>query len=314
VNASYWRRAFLEKVLRPEKDKGFLIRFAREVELLQDLTASRERLEKALPFPGITEAVEFGRNYLSYGSVFFQRGYFDQAEAAFAQAFRDNPSSAEALYGIGSVYLNQQKTAEARETFERATKLQASYPDTLANAWNNLGLLDAREGRTEQAIGFFLHALQQNPDHVVALENLGSAYRQLKQWDKVRESFDRALAVAPQDPEANYGIGMVFAQTDDTARALEHLQRALQSRPAYPEALNNLGILYLRTQRRDEAVAKFEECIRVAPAFDQSYLNLARVYALEGTPHKARAVLVELLKQHPGHAQAQEMLVQLGPR
>jgi tetratricopeptide (TPR) repeat protein/peroxiredoxin len=271
-----------------------------------------ERLKRALPFPGVTDAVEFGRNYLSYGSVFFQRGYFDQAEAAFAQALGDDPSSAEALYGLGSVYLNQQKTAEAREKFERATKLHAAYPDTLANAWNNLGLLDAREGRTEQAIGFFLHALQQNPDHVVALENLGSAYRQLKQWDKARAFFERALAVAPQDPEANYGLGMVFAQTDDAARALKHLQRALQSRPAYPEALNNLGILYLRTKRRDEAVAKFEECIRVTPAFDQSYLNLARVYVLEGTPDKARAVLLELLKQHPGHAQAQEMLVQLG--
>src|SRR5881628_2520606 len=104
---------------------------------------------------------------------------------------------------------------------------------------------------------------------------------------------------------------MVFAQTDDTARSLEHLTRALQSRPAYPEALNNLGILYLRTQRRDEAVAKFEECIRVAPEFDQSYLNLARVYALEGAPDKARAVLLELLKHHPGHDQAQEMLKQL---
>jgi len=43
--ASY---SFLEQVLRPDKDKAFLIRFDREVELLQDLTASRERLEKAL--------------------------------------------------------------------------------------------------------------------------------------------------------------------------------------------------------------------------------------------------------------------------
>jgi Flp pilus assembly protein TadD len=106
---------------------------------------------------------------------------------------------------------------------------------------------------------------------------------------------------------------MVFAQNDDTARAFDSLQRALKLRPVYPEALNNLGILYLRTQRRDEAVASFEECMRVAPAFDQSYLNLARVYAIEGTPEKARAVLLELLKQHPGHELAQRMIEQLGP-
>lgn len=39
---------FFQRVLRPEKDKAFLIHFDREVELLQDLTASRQKLEKAL--------------------------------------------------------------------------------------------------------------------------------------------------------------------------------------------------------------------------------------------------------------------------
>jgi tetratricopeptide (TPR) repeat protein/peroxiredoxin len=270
-----------------------------------------ERLAKALPFPGLSEDSEFRRNYLSYGSVFFQRGYFDQAEASFRLALRDDPSSAEALYGLGSVYLKQQKTGEARESFERAIKLRASYPDTLPNAWNNLGLLATREGRTAEAIPYFQEALRLSPDHLIALDNLGNAYRQQKQWDEAGSVLERALKVSPQDPEANYSLGMVFAQLDDSDRAYEYLQKALKFRPAYPEALNNLGVLYLRTRRRDEAVASFEECIRVAPAFDQPYLNLARVYALEGTPDKARAVLLELLKQHPGHEQAQKALAEL---
>jgi VWFA-related protein len=41
-------QTFLEQVLRPDKDKAFLIHFDREVELLQDVTNSRARLEKAL--------------------------------------------------------------------------------------------------------------------------------------------------------------------------------------------------------------------------------------------------------------------------
>jgi tetratricopeptide (TPR) repeat protein len=270
-----------------------------------------ERIARALPFPGVSDTIEFGRNYLSYGSVFFQRGYMDQAEASFRIAFRDDPSSAEALYGIGSVYLNQQKTAEARESFERALKLHASYPDTLANSWNNLGLLAAQAGHMDEAIGHFQEALKQSPDHMIALNNLGSAYRQQKRWDDARNTYERALKVNANDAEANYGLGMVFAQNDDTARAFDSLQKALKLRPAYPEALNNLGILYLRTHRRDEAVASFEQCIRVAPSFDQSYLNLARVYAVEDAPDKARAVLLELLKQHPGHEQAQKMMEQL---
>jgi tetratricopeptide (TPR) repeat protein/peroxiredoxin len=272
-----------------------------------------ERLKKALPWSGVSDTFEFARNYLSYGSLFFQRGYFEQAESSFRQALRDDPASAEAFYGVGSACLNLGKTAEARASFQRAVELAPGYPDTLPNAWNNLGLLATREGRTDDAIGYFERALKVNPDHLIALENLGNAYRQQRQWEQARKVLEHAVAVSPGDPESNYSLGMVFAQTGDTARAYEYLQRALRSRPVYPEALNNLGILYLRTQRRDEAVAAFEECIRVAPGFDQSYLNLSRVYSLEGAPDKARAVLLELLKQHPDHAQAQKELRELRP-
>ena len=41
-------RSFLDQMLVQEKDKAFLIHFDREVELLQDLTSSRERLQAAL--------------------------------------------------------------------------------------------------------------------------------------------------------------------------------------------------------------------------------------------------------------------------
>jgi tetratricopeptide (TPR) repeat protein/peroxiredoxin len=271
-----------------------------------------QRLAKGLPFPGVIDTSEFQRNYLSYGSVFFQREYFDQAEASFQLALRDDPSSAEALYGLGSVYLKQQKPTEARDSFERATKLQASYPETLPNAWNNLGLIATQDGRTEEALGYFQQALRLSPDHLIALDNLGNVYRQQKRWDEARSVLQRALVVHPQDPEANYSLGMVYAQTNETDQAYEYLQKALQFRPAYPEALNNLGVLYLRTGRRDQAVTRFEECIRVAPAFDQSYLNLARVHALEGELDKARNILQDLLKQHPDHAQAQKALAELG--
>lgn len=272
---------------------------------------SAERLAKALPFPGVTESREFQRNYLNYGSIYFQRGYLDQAEASFQLAVRDDPSSAEALYGLGSVYLKQEKSSLAQEQFERATKLQASYPDTLANAWNNLGLLATRAGRTAEAIPYFQQALKLNPDHLIALENLGNAYRQQKNWDEARKVLERAVTVGPQDAEANYSLGMVYAQRNDNDRAYDYLQRALKVRPEYPEALSNLGVLYLRTGRRDLAVASFEECIRFAPAFEQSYMNLARVYAIEGAADKARGVLLELLKQHPNYSPARDALDQL---
>ena len=270
-----------------------------------------ERLTRALPFPSPKYSLEFGRNNLSTGALFFQRGYLDQAEVAFQTALREVPTSAEALYGIGSVYLNQNKNAAAREMFERCVQLQPTYPDTLPDAWNNLGVIATRENHVDEAVEDFRKALSINPRHLLSLDNLGNAYRLQKRWDDARTVLERAVEVAPEDPEANYSLGMVFAQDNNTDNAYEYLQRALKARPAYPEALNNLGVLYLVTNHRDQAVASFEQCIQTAPAFDQAYLNLARVYAIEGAKDKARALLLELLKQHPDHPQARQMLQQL---
>ncbi|HXY00082.1 MAG TPA: tetratricopeptide repeat protein, partial [Candidatus Limnocylindrales bacterium] len=270
-----------------------------------------ERLAKGLPFPGFTQSYDFGRNYLSLGFVFFERGYFAQAEAFFAQATKDDPQSAEALYGLGSAYLQQQKTSEASDCFQRALQLHPSYPGTIPNSWNNLGILSAREGNTDSAIQYFQRALQIDPEHSIALLNLGNAYRQKKDWAQAQRVLERALALNPDEPEANFALGMVYAQQNDTDRAYGYLQKALAARPAYPEALNNLGILYLRTRRIDQAIRSFEDSIRLAPEYDQSYLNLARVYAIQGEREKAKTILRELLNVHPDHPLAIEALQQL---
>jgi tetratricopeptide (TPR) repeat protein len=272
-----------------------------------------QHLAKALPFPGLTQSYNFGRNYLSLGFVFYDHSYFDQAEIFYRQAASDDPQSAEALYGLGSARLQLQKTHEARRDFERALKLHASYPGTIPNCWNNLGLLSARAGDTDLAIQDFLRALEIDPQHPIALLNLGVAYRQKKDWPQAQKILERALALAPDDPEVNYNLGMVFAQQNDAERASQYLQKAIAFRPPYPEALNNLGILYLRTHRTADAIRSFEESIRVAPDYDQSYLSLARVYVIQGQREKARAILQELLKQHPGHPQATSELQQINP-
>jgi tetratricopeptide (TPR) repeat protein len=271
-----------------------------------------QRIAKALPFLGADTDYSFGRNYLSIGSVFYERGYPETSETFFRRALQDDPEGAEALYGLGSVYLQQQKLKAARDSFERVVKLQASYPGTIPNAWNNLGILSVREGNTAAAIEFFQRALQIDQAHLIALLNLGNAYRQRKEFVEAKKTLQRAFDIGSDDPEVSYSLGMVCAQLEESDRADEYLKRALQLRPVYPEALNNLGVLYLRTKRPAEAIRTFEESIRVAPDYDQAYLNLARVYAIRGEREKARQVLLGLLKQHPDHAQAKAELNQLG--
>ena len=273
-------------------------------------TAS-ERLKMALPFAGVTDINEFHRNYLTYGFVYFHREYLSQAGESFCLAVRDDPRSAEAYYGLGSVYLKTHKPDDARQLFEQVLKLQPRYPDIWTNAWNNLGVIAMQADRSEEAVKNFEQSVRQNPKNSIALNNLGNAYRQQQRWTDARAIFERALQVNPDDAEANYNLGMVFARVDDADRAYQYLRKALSIRPYYPEALNNLGILYVRTGRLDEAVSTFKECIRVAPEFDGSYLNLAKIYELKSETAKARDVLLELLKQHPDHAIAQKAVAEL---
>jgi VWFA-related protein len=47
--------AFLDQVLRVDKDKAFVIHFDKEVELLQDMTSSREKLQAALSLLQVSE-------------------------------------------------------------------------------------------------------------------------------------------------------------------------------------------------------------------------------------------------------------------
>jgi VWFA-related protein len=53
-------RSFIDSMLREDRDKAFVIHFDHEVELLQDLTSSRQKLEHALDLVGAPELVRNG--------------------------------------------------------------------------------------------------------------------------------------------------------------------------------------------------------------------------------------------------------------
>ncbi|HEV2496070.1 MAG TPA: FG-GAP-like repeat-containing protein [Terriglobia bacterium] len=283
-----------------------------EADARQIPTTAAERLAKGLPFPGSLYGGEFHRNQFTYALVFMERGYLDQALASCQMVLEHEPENADARYLLGMIYLKKQMPKESRASFEQTLRSRPSYPDTWTNAWNNLGMLAAQEGRNDDAIAALKEALRLSPGYSVALENLGNVYRQQHRWAEAQSTLEQALASDPNDAGINYSLAMTFVQEGDTPRAEQYLEAAVNLRPDYPEALNNLGILYLRTHRIEQGVKSFETCIRVAPDFDQAYINLAKVYALEDHKDEAVDTLHQLLKRHPDHALAQQMLSELG--
>ena len=153
-------------------------------------------MEKGLPFPGVASTTDFTRNYLSYGSIFFERGYMTEAEHFLNLALRDDPGQFRSTLRLWAASIcNKTNLPKLAPRSNACIKLPQRYPGTLPNAWNNLGLLSAREGHTDEAIQQFQQALQLDPDHFIALENLGNAYRQAKRWDDAKATLQHALQV-----------------------------------------------------------------------------------------------------------------------
>jgi Flp pilus assembly protein TadD/peroxiredoxin len=266
-----------------------------------------ERIQRTLPFNGVLYQGAFQRNDFTYGVAMFQRGYLEQAAAAFKQVIAAKPEDPEAFYNLGTLYLRKNDLREARQYLEQTVKLRPNYPE----AWNNLGMVAAQEGQTEEAVRNFKQSLSLRPSYAIALTNLGNVYRRRGDFDEAEKLLSRALEITPDDPEVNYSLGMLYARQNQLEKAARYLENAVSLRPDYPDALNNLGVLFVRERRNSDAEDRFKTCIRVAPNFDQAYLNLAHLYVILEEKQKAKDVLLALLQQQPQHKVAQKELEML---
>jgi tetratricopeptide (TPR) repeat protein/peroxiredoxin len=267
-------------------------------------TDNKARMRFALPFPGLLVQDTFERNDFTYGVALYQHGFLDQAAESFRQVITSKPDNADAYYNLGTLNLRRNRPDEAKGYLQKTVELRPTF----AEAWNNLGMLAAQQGNEEEAIQDFQESISIRPGYFTAYLNLGNLYRRQRAFDKAEESLSRALSIRPDDPEIHYSLGMLFAQQNAFDRAAEYLEQAIALRPDYPEALNNLGVVYVRRQDYEKAEDKFLTGIKVAPTFDQSYLNLARLYAMQNDRQKARDVLEKLLLLQPDNANARQAL------
>jgi tetratricopeptide (TPR) repeat protein len=88
----------------------------------------------------------------------------------------------------------------------------------------------------------------------------------------------------------------------DVAAAL--CAEALEEHPSNAKGMAQLGRLELRRQRWAEAERRLRAAVAAAPALAAARLDLARALAAQKHVEAARAELVELVKQEPGHVGA----------
>ena len=108
-----------------------------------------------------------------------------------ALAARPRDTSLHFLRGV--VLMDLGRDAEALELF---TRLSQEHPD-LPDPYNNIGLLQARAGRLDEALQALQDALRCDPGHRTARANLGQVHLMLavRAWERLEKSgpMDAAL-------------------------------------------------------------------------------------------------------------------------
>ncbi len=129
--------------------------------------------------------------------------------------------------------------------------------------------------------------LRADPADAVNHAALAVRYLDVGQVALAREHLERAVALAPDFPDAHFNLGGVALAEGDTAGAVAAYRRAIALRSDYPEAHNNLGGLLAVTGALDEALVHYRLAVRFDPGHSGAHYNLANVLLARGETAEA---------------------------
>ena len=196
-------------------------------------------------------------------------------EIADALQAKLSPSQAKAL-----------AEAPTRDTEAYDLFLKGEYQQRQAENTENVDFFDHAEA-------FYRQALARDPSFALAYARL--AYSRLNrhwfstrltsaQLEEVKSNIDRALAIAPDLPEAHLAMGVFhYWGHRDYDSALRALDRAIELQPSNSDSRTFRAAIYRRRGERRRSLAEFERALELDPRessipteIGNSYLDLRR--------------------------------------
>jgi len=140
-----------------------------------------------------------------------QKAYLDSIDYYRAALRKDDTAVLHNKIGISLLLL--QRHAEAKKEFERAIKLDKSYPE----AYNNLGALFYNARRYGTAIKEYKKAIRLADENASFHSNLGTAYFSQKDFDRATREYQRAMQIDPQifDRAPSGGVAVKLVTSND---------------------------------------------------------------------------------------------------
>jgi len=134
-------------------------------------------------------------------------------------------------------------------------------------AHSNLGNIYAAMNQHAEAVASFDRALALKPDDTIALNNRGNALYRLRRYSEALASYDHSLRVMPRQPGAWNNRGNTLVALNQVDAAIKSYDKAIAADPAFADAYCNRGAAFARLRRNAEALANFDKAISIKPRY-----------------------------------------------
>ncbi len=176
-----------------------------------------------------------------------------------------NPQKfAKDLYSILMGIVFQQEVGE----------VQFDYLQTAKDYWAS--------GNTELAIANFIKALEVNPNLAEAHNQLGVIQAQQGSLDNAILYFQRAIAIDPEYADAHYNLGNALAESGQIEAAITSYEMSTNLQPDNINAYLNLGVVHLQYQDSEAAAFCYQMALEIDPNCIEAYQALANIFTNQG--------------------------------
>jgi len=279
-------------------------------------------------------------------SIHAAEGEYSNAETLLTGLREEVPSDRGATAGLLDLYLREGSFEKAADLVDEQIAASPDSPE--------LHILQGRismgAGKYDRAIREYQTVIEERPDDVVALQELGTAEYHTGDFDTAETLFRQARELAPKDASPSLHLAMllgemgeqqetrelleevvtlapdnvialnnlayVLADSPETIdRALTLAQRAMKLAPTSPNILDTLGWVYLKKGQSGEAVSVYENLVEIAPKHPTWRYHLGMALYQRGSRREARSQLEISLSSGPSaeeEAEIRALLARIG--
>jgi tetratricopeptide (TPR) repeat protein len=202
----------------------------------------------------------------------FEAGRYGEAREGFTAVLQKQPGNVNVLFNLGLVAEKEGRVPEALSFYEKAHQASAEHVPTLLN----LGRVYRLQDRFTDAIALYEKALanEKHARDVELLNNLATAYRLAKAYDKAEATARKVLERSKDNAEAYKNLSLIYFEQGNYSLARFVNEKVLQLDEKDPGVYNNYGMILLKLNDRAGALAQFKKAVSLDDAFLPGHMNI----------------------------------------